>query len=90
MHAQFTGNWSGSIGLLEVGDALLLNRWYHLTYTLSDSEKRLDFYINGEWAGFYGIQDVQTQKVKFNDDPLYIGRSPFFSGFNGNIRYDLS
>ncbi|PKK71269.1 hypothetical protein RhiirC2_778604 [Rhizophagus irregularis] len=33
-----------------VGDGLLLNKWYHLTYTLSDSEKRMDIFINGVWT----------------------------------------
>ena len=56
-----------------IGDELLLNKLYHLTYTLSDSEKRQDFYINGEWAGFYGIQDVQTQKMNFGLCTLIFG-----------------
>ncbi|CAJ0759006.1 14943_t:CDS:1, partial [Entrophospora sp. SA101] len=42
-------------------------------YTLSDSEKRLDIYIDGLWVGFYGIQEVQTQKVLFNTEELVIG-----------------
>ncbi|CAG8777253.1 11999_t:CDS:2, partial [Funneliformis caledonium] len=41
-------------------------------------------YIDGEWVGFYGIQNVQTEKVVFNKGPLYIGRS-FNNGFNGEI-----
>ncbi|CAI2184982.1 276_t:CDS:2 [Funneliformis geosporum] len=84
LHARFTGNWTNNAGIYELGDGLLLNRWYHISYTLSDSEKRLDIYIDGEWVGFYGIQNVTTEKVVFNDGPLYIGRS-FGNGFNGDI-----
>ncbi|CAG8569466.1 10238_t:CDS:2 [Funneliformis caledonium] len=60
--------------------------WYHLAYTLSDSEKRLDIY--SEWVGFYCIQTLK-RKDTLNDGPLYIGRS-FDNGFNGeicNVRY---
>ena len=71
-----------------IGDRLLLNRWYHITYTLSDSEKRLDVYIDGVWIGYYSIQNVKTQKIIFNDGPFYIGRAFSWKGFNGEIRYD--
>ncbi|CAG8699821.1 4960_t:CDS:2, partial [Funneliformis caledonium] len=86
LHARFTGKLDNNLGINELGDGLLLGKWYHVTYTLSDSEKRLDIYIDGEWFGFYGIQNVQTEKVVFNDGPLYIGR-PFSShyGFIGEI-----
>ncbi|CAI2184980.1 275_t:CDS:2, partial [Funneliformis geosporum] len=47
LHARFTGNWTNNAGIFELGDGLLLNRWYHIAYTLSDSEKRLDIYIDG-------------------------------------------
>ncbi|CAG8440495.1 4202_t:CDS:10 [Funneliformis caledonium] len=91
LYARFTGNWNSNAGIfdVEIDDGLLLNKWYHLTYTLSDSEKRLDIYVDGEWVGFFGIQDVRTQKVVFNDRPLYIGRA-YNMGFNGeisNVRY---
>ncbi|CAI2175352.1 13966_t:CDS:2 [Funneliformis geosporum] len=89
LHARFSGNWDKSAGIEELGDGLLLDKWYHLTYTLSDSEKRLDLYIDSEWVGFYCIQDVKKQNVVFNDGPLYIGRA-FANGFNGvisNVRY---
>ena len=71
-----------------IGDGLLLNRWYHITYTLSDSEKRLDVYMDGEWIGYYSIQNVKTQKIIFNDGPFYIGHAFSWNGFNGEIRYD--
>ncbi|GBC05824.1 hypothetical protein RclHR1_06450002 [Rhizophagus clarus] len=84
LHARFTGNWNNNSGIEEIEDGLLLNKKYHLTYTLSDPEKRLDFYINGEWVAFYSIENVQNHRVKFNDDPLYIGRF-YRDGFDGEI-----
>ncbi|CAG8593442.1 5554_t:CDS:2, partial [Dentiscutata heterogama] len=71
--------------IMELGDGLLLEKWYHIAYTLSDSEKRLDVYIDGEWLGFYSIQDFKKQRVIFNDGPLYIGKA-YDLGFNGEIR----
>jgi hypothetical protein len=88
LHVRFTGNWDNNVGIEEISDGPLLNQRYHLTYTLSDPEKRLDFYINGKWVAFYSIQDVQMHKVKFNDGPLYIGRF-YREGFDGEIRYKL-
>ncbi|RIA93794.1 concanavalin A-like lectin/glucanase domain-containing protein [Glomus cerebriforme] len=85
LYPRFSGNWDTNPGINKIGDGLLLNKWYHITYTLSDPEKRLDVYINGEWAGFYSIQDVQMHKVKFNDEPLYIGHRTFRDGFDGEI-----
>ncbi|CAI2193284.1 12185_t:CDS:2, partial [Funneliformis geosporum] len=89
LHARFTGKLDNNLGINELGDGLLLGRWYYLAYTLSDSEKRLDIYIDAEWAGFYGIQDVRSEKVVFNDGPLYIGRALSENthyGFIGEIR----
>ncbi|PKK60326.1 concanavalin A-like lectin/glucanase [Rhizophagus irregularis] len=86
---QFTGNWQNCVAL-DINEGLLLNRWYHLAYTLSDPEKRLDFYLDGEWVGFNSIKNVKTQKVVFNDAPLHIGRAFTHIGFNGeisNVRY---
>ncbi|CAJ0634474.1 1001_t:CDS:2 [Entrophospora sp. SA101] len=85
LYARFTGNWNSNTGIDRLGPALLLNKWYHITYTLSDSEKRLDVYIDGEWTGYYSIQHVKTQKVIFNDGPLYIGRAFLWNGINGEI-----
>ncbi|RGB31885.1 concanavalin A-like lectin/glucanase domain-containing protein, partial [Rhizophagus diaphanus] len=85
LHPRFTGNWKDNVGLGEVGDGLLLNKWYHITYTLSDSEKRMDIYINGVWTAFYAIENVQMHKIKFNDKPLDIGWS--IDGEIGNFRY---
>ncbi|RIB24088.1 hypothetical protein C2G38_737597 [Gigaspora rosea] len=70
---------------MRVGDELLLQKWYHIAYTLSDPEKRLDIYVDGEWVGHYSIQDVKKQSVIFNDGPLYIGQAFSRDGFNGEI-----
>ncbi|CAI2200782.1 20077_t:CDS:2, partial [Funneliformis geosporum] len=89
LHARFTGKLNKNLGINQLEDGLLLDKWYHIAYTLSDFEKRLDIYIDGEWVGFYGIQNVKTEKVVFNDGPLYIGRSCIdgFIGEISNVRY---
>ncbi|CAJ0858477.1 14365_t:CDS:2 [Entrophospora sp. SA101] len=85
MHVRFSGNWNCNVGIEETTADLSLNKWHHISYTLSDSEKRLDFYIDGSWVGFHSIEDVRTQKVLFNTGPLHIG-SAFTPGFTGEIR----
>ncbi|CAB4481417.1 unnamed protein product [Rhizophagus irregularis] len=87
LHPRFSGDWNYDVGISSLGDGLTLNRWYHITYTISDPEKRLDIYIDGEWEGYYCIQNVKTQKVVFNDGPLHIGRSFNWKGFNGEISH---
>ncbi|RGB35669.1 concanavalin A-like lectin/glucanase domain-containing protein [Rhizophagus diaphanus] len=84
-NARFSGNWHHDAGIYEPDNGLLLNKWYHIAYTLSDPEKRLDIYIDGEWFEFYSILKVKEQKVIFNDGPLYVGRSFNWKGFNGEI-----
>ncbi|CAJ0908934.1 13873_t:CDS:2 [Entrophospora sp. SA101] len=84
MHVRFSGNWNCNVGIEETTADLSLNKWHHISYTLSDSEKRLDFYIDGSWVGFHSIEDVRTQKVLFNTGPLHIG-SAFTPGFTGEI-----
>ncbi|CAG8707889.1 5951_t:CDS:2, partial [Funneliformis caledonium] len=69
LQACFTGNWSYTAGISGLGDELLLDRWYHVAYTLSDPEKRADLYIDGEWVGSYSIHNIKKQKVVFNDGP---------------------
>ncbi|GBC46641.2 uncharacterized protein OCT59_017711 [Rhizophagus irregularis] len=83
--ARFSGNWSTDAGIHEPDNGLLLNKWYHIAYTLSDPEKRLDIYIDGEWFEFCSILKVKEQNVVFNDGPLYVGRSFSYKGFNGEI-----
>ncbi|CAG8470015.1 concanavalin A-like lectin/glucanase domain-containing protein [Gigaspora rosea] len=68
-----------------VGYEFQLYRWYHIAYTLSDSEKRIYFYIDGKWIGSYSIIMIQCQSFIFNDEPLYIGKHPLWSGFLGQI-----
>ncbi|CAB4423285.1 unnamed protein product [Rhizophagus irregularis] len=87
---RFTGNWDHNVGINSLGNGFSLNKWYHIAYTLSDPEKRLDIYVDGEWIGFYGIMSVKDQKVVFNDGPLLIGRAYNYHGFSGeisNVRY---
>ncbi|RHZ58331.1 hypothetical protein Glove_374g60 [Diversispora epigaea] len=75
---------------LTVGTGLETNKWYHIGYTLSEPNKRMDFYIDGSWAGSKSIEQVQTQIIMFNQDPLYIGYSFVngdFKGKIGNFRY---
>nr|CAG8518848.1 4088_t:CDS:2 [Entrophospora candida] len=85
LHVRFSGDWEWNVGIEETSSELSLNKWHHLSYTLSDSEKRLDLYIDGLWVGYYGIQNVQTQRVVFNTGPLHIG-SAFSPGITGEIR----
>nr|CAG8507858.1 9515_t:CDS:2 [Entrophospora candida] len=89
LHARFSGNWEPNVGIGETTAELSLNKWHHLSYTLSDSEKRLDFYIDGSWVGFHSIEDVQMQKVLFNTGPLHIGSTfgPGVTGEISNFRY---
>ncbi|GBC04130.1 hypothetical protein RclHR1_05520018 [Rhizophagus clarus] len=85
LHPRFTGNWNDNAGIYALGDGLLLNKWYHITYTLSDPEKRMDIYIDGVWVAFYAIENVQLHKVNFNDKPLIIGWA--IDGKISNFRY---
>ncbi len=88
-HPRFSINDNFNFGIDASGFGLYLNQWYHLAYTLSDSEKRMDFYIDGEWVGILCITSVKTQQVIFNDAPLYIGSDTFYDGITGNIRYEI-
>jgi len=71
------------------GYGFLLNRWYHIAYTVSDPEKRMNFYIDGKWVGTYSLTKIQSQYIMFNSGPLYIGNHPNWNGngFAGQIRY---
>jgi hypothetical protein len=89
LNPRFTGSWDWNAGFAEIGDGLILDKWYHIGYTLSDPEKRLDIYVNGEWIGFYSIPKVKEQRVIFNDGPLHIGYAYNSYGFIGEIRYNL-
>ncbi|CAG8585764.1 2715_t:CDS:2 [Ambispora leptoticha] len=84
-HVRFSlnDNWNAGIDSLDGG--LSLNQWYHLAYTLSEPQKRLDFYIDGKWAGFQSFQQVQTEQLLFNNGPLRIGTDTFWDGIVGQI-----
>jgi len=50
----------------------------------------VDLYINGELVRSYGIEDVRTQKIEFNDGPLYVGKAHTYDAVDGvisNFRY---
>ncbi|CAG8794071.1 23640_t:CDS:2, partial [Dentiscutata erythropus] len=64
---------------------LLLNRWYHIAYTLSEPQKRMNFYIDSKWVSSFNITN-QSQFFIFNDGPLYIGSYFIWDGFTGQIR----
>ncbi|KAF0557256.1 concanavalin A-like lectin/glucanase [Gigaspora margarita] len=70
------------VGFDMSGYGILPNRWYHIAYTLSNPDKRMNFYIDGEWVGSFSITHIQGQS---NDDPLYIGRNFGWYGFTGQI-----
>nr|CAG8545475.1 10375_t:CDS:2 [Entrophospora candida] len=92
-YIRFSINDGRNLGIDAIGPGIVLNKWYHLCYTLSEPLKRMDFYINGKWAGFKCIEQVLTQCIMFNRDQLRIGYSnetPSSVDFNGqmsNFRY---
>ncbi|RUP43206.1 hypothetical protein BC936DRAFT_137480, partial [Jimgerdemannia flammicorona] len=59
-----------------IGDPLVVGRTYHLAYTLSRSERRMDIYINGMSAGFKTVGDVYSH-ILFNDEPFFIGSDEY-------------
>ncbi|CAG8533223.1 33542_t:CDS:2, partial [Racocetra persica] len=63
---------------------------FRKAYTLSNTEKRMDVYVDGIWAGFTSVEQVLSQSVIFNDSPLYIGKDSFFNGITGQISNNCS
>ncbi|CAG8843500.1 10832_t:CDS:2, partial [Gigaspora margarita] len=64
---------------------LELNKWYHIAYTLSEPQKRMEFYVNGKLVG-----SIEAKDIKFNEFPLKIGhsdKSTDFQGHMSNFRY---
>ncbi|GES75946.1 glycosyltransferase family 39 protein [Rhizophagus clarus] len=86
LEPQFSGNWNDHV-VMGIQDKLMLNKWYHLALTLSDPEKRSDFYVDGEWIGFNSVNNVKTQKIVFNEGPLHIGRAFLHTGINGEDEF---
>ncbi|CAG8552451.1 5778_t:CDS:2, partial [Diversispora eburnea] len=72
-HPRFSTNIGKSSGIDTIGKRFVLNKWYHIEYTLLDLHKRLDFYIDGKWFGFKSIEQVQKEYIVFNKDSLRIG-----------------
>ncbi|RIB22388.1 hypothetical protein C2G38_1000146 [Gigaspora rosea] len=67
------------------GYGFLLNRWYHIAYTLSNPDKRMNFYIDGEWVGSFSMTNIQVESFIFNEGPLFIGKHLEWKGFTGQI-----
>ncbi|CAG8701476.1 7819_t:CDS:2 [Gigaspora margarita] len=80
-NCSLKSNWNYNIS---AGNNLELNKWYHIAYTLSEPQKRMEFYVNGELVGYTDVKDVI-----FNEFPLKIGHSDNHSDFQGQMRYDL-
>ncbi|CAG8473770.1 concanavalin A-like lectin/glucanase domain-containing protein [Gigaspora rosea] len=80
---SITGDFDAGINLNNYG--FLLNRWYHIAYTLSNLDKRMNLYIDGKWVGSFSMTNIQGQSFIFNDSPLYIGRNFDWNGFTGQI-----
>ncbi|RIB01979.1 concanavalin A-like lectin/glucanase domain-containing protein [Gigaspora rosea] len=81
-YCSVKSNWSHYIS---AGNNLELNKWYHIAYTLSEPQKRMEFYVNGELVGYTNVKDII-----FNEFPLKIGHSdkyPDFQGQMSNFRY---
>ncbi|KAF0562326.1 concanavalin A-like lectin/glucanase [Gigaspora margarita] len=81
LYCSLKNNWSYNIS---VGNNLELNKWYHIAYTLSEPQKRMEFYVNGELVGY-----TDTKDIIFNEFPLKIGHSDKYSDFQGQMKYDL-
>jgi hypothetical protein len=63
---------------------LQITQWYHIAYTLSNLDKRMNLYLDGKWVGSYSLTLIQNQSFIFNDRPLYIGKNPNFdSNYDG-------
>ncbi|CAG8849365.1 21467_t:CDS:2, partial [Racocetra persica] len=58
---------------------------FRKAYTLSNTEKRMDVYVDGIWTGFLSVEQVLSQNVIFNGSPLYIGKDSFYNGITGQI-----
>ncbi|RIB25991.1 hypothetical protein C2G38_2241025 [Gigaspora rosea] len=54
-------------------------------YTLSNPDKRMNLYIDGEWVGSFSMTNIHWQSFIFNNEPLYIGRNFDLNGFTGQI-----
>src|ERR1043165_9177686 len=84
-HVRYSTKSNPDEGIGSVGGELPLNKWYHLAYTLSEPEKQLKFYKDGQLVGIQSTKD----EIVFNDRPLFIGNSVAFLGITGQIRYDF-
>ncbi|KAF0562328.1 concanavalin A-like lectin/glucanase [Gigaspora margarita] len=65
-------------------NSIELNIWYHITYTLSVPQKRMELYVNGKLVG-----SIETNDIKFNEFPLNIGHSGKYTDFQGQMSNEL-
>ncbi|CAG8759997.1 31356_t:CDS:2, partial [Gigaspora margarita] len=65
---------------ISAGNSIELNKWYHITYTLSEPQKRMELYVNGKLVG-----SAETNAIKFNEFPLKIGHSGKYTDFQGHM-----
>ncbi|KAF0562327.1 concanavalin A-like lectin/glucanase [Gigaspora margarita] len=82
LYCSLKSSWSYYIS---AKNNLELNKWYHITYTLSEPQKRMELYVNGKLVGSAGTNDIE-----FNEFPLKIGHSDSYKDFQGqmsNFRY---
>ncbi|CAG8701873.1 25367_t:CDS:2, partial [Gigaspora rosea] len=82
---RFSTTGSADVGFVMSGYGFLLNRWYHIAYTLSNPDKRMNFYIDGEWVGSFSMTNIQVESFIFNEGPLFIGKHLEWKGFTGQI-----
>ncbi|CAG8825450.1 26152_t:CDS:2, partial [Gigaspora rosea] len=69
---------------ISAGNNLELNIWYHIAYTLSEPQKRMQFYVNGELVAYTDVKNII-----FNEFPLKIGHFDDNSDFQGQMRHAL-
>nr|CAG8657275.1 9738_t:CDS:2 [Entrophospora candida] len=81
LYARFSSTSSTDEGTQELAPLLSLNQWYHIAYTISNPEKKLNVYLDGRLISSYKFQ----QNVIFNDGPLNIGRAHIHIGIDGEI-----
>ncbi|RIB28090.1 hypothetical protein C2G38_2028819 [Gigaspora rosea] len=72
-------NWNINVTAAE--NKLELNKWYHIAYTLSEPQKRMELYVNSKLIGFKEIKEI-----KVNESPLKIGHSGTYADFQGEMR----
>ncbi|CAG8749006.1 2410_t:CDS:1, partial [Racocetra fulgida] len=68
-------NWNKNV---KAETRLELNKWYHIAYTLSEPQKRMELYVDSELVVYTDVKDII-----FNEFPLKIGHSDGYADFQG-------